>query len=51
MKVFGEVVIVNFTLTSATEGMVTDRFYNTGVFVHRDGRWQAINWNATAVKH
>lgn len=51
VKVFGDIVIVNFTLTSATEGMVTDRFYNTGVFVKRDGRWQAMNWNATVVTH
>jgi len=51
MKVFDDVVIVNFTLTSATEGIVTEGFYNTGVFVHRAGRWQAINWNATVVKH
>lgn len=50
IKPLGEAVIVNFTLTSTTEGEVTDRFYNTGVFVHRDDRWQAINWNATVAK-
>lgn len=50
IKELGEAVIVNFTLTSATDGKVTDRFYNTGVFVKRDGHWQAINWNATAAK-
>ncbi|MGM0526597.1 MAG: nuclear transport factor 2 family protein [Pseudomonadota bacterium] len=50
IKPLGEAVIVNFTLTSATDGEVTDRFYNTGVFVYRDDRWQAINWNATVAK-
>lgn len=50
IKPLTDAVIVNFTLTSATDGTVTDRFYNTGVFVKRDGRWQALNWNATAVK-
>ncbi|HAD47286.1 MAG: hypothetical protein CMF12_06510 [Idiomarina sp.] len=50
VKSLTDVVIVNFTLTSATDGTVTDRFYNTGVFVKRDGRWQALNWNATVAK-
>ncbi|RUO39893.1 nuclear transport factor 2 family protein [Aliidiomarina taiwanensis] len=47
VKVLNKVVIVNFTLTAATDGIVIGRYFNTGVFVHRDGRWQAINWNAT----
>lgn len=51
IKDLGNAVIVNFTLTSTTGGKVTDRFYNTGVFVKREGRWQAINWNATVAKH
>ena len=50
IKPLGEAVIVNFTLTSATAGEITDRFYNTGVFIKRDNRWQAINWNATIAK-
>ncbi|RUO73660.1 nuclear transport factor 2 family protein [Idiomarina seosinensis] len=50
IKPLGEAVIVNFTLTSATNDKVTARFYNTGVFVHRNDRWQAINWNATVAK-
>ena len=50
IKPVGDVVIVNFTLTSATGGKVTDRFYNSGVFIKKDGRWQAINWNATVAK-
>ncbi|RUO23933.1 nuclear transport factor 2 family protein [Aliidiomarina minuta] len=46
----GEVVILNFTLVSTpaneTQGDV-NRFLNTGVMIQRDGRWQALNWNAT----
>lgn len=42
------VAIANFTLVARNE--VTgeeERFLNSGVFVLRDMRWQAINWHAT----
>jgi len=49
VKSAGSVRIVNFVLTADTESDTpAQRFYNTGVFVYRDERWQAINWNATA---
>lgn len=47
IKKLGDVVVVNFTLIASSDDKVTDRFYNSGVFVFRDDRWQAINWNAT----
>lgn len=49
VKQFGDTVVFNFTLTAEEEGKVTQYYYNTGVLVKRDGRWQAVNWNATEV--
>ncbi|RUO76738.1 nuclear transport factor 2 family protein [Pseudidiomarina taiwanensis] len=42
--------VVNFTLVAHdSSGSETTRttFLNTGVMLFRDGRWQALNWNAT----
>jgi hypothetical protein len=49
VKQFGDTVVFNFTLTAEEEGKVTKYYYNTGVLIERDGRWQAVNWNATKV--
>lgn len=49
VKQFGDTVVFNFTLTAEEEGKVTKYYYNTGVLIERDGRWQAVNWNATEV--
>lgn len=44
------VAIANFVLVASNPaGEVQNRYYNTGVFVFRDMRWQAINWNATVI--
>ena len=44
------VAIANFVLVASNPGgEVQNRYYNTGIFVFRDMRWQAINWNATAI--
>ncbi|MFU8784426.1 nuclear transport factor 2 family protein [Aliidiomarina sp.] len=44
------VAIANFVLVASNPaGEVQNRYYNTGVFVFRDMRWQAINWNATLI--
>ncbi|KFZ30603.1 hypothetical protein IDSA_08710 [Pseudidiomarina salinarum] len=51
LKPLGEAVIVNFTLGAEADHKPESpgrRFLNTGVLIKRDGRWQAINWNATA---
>jgi hypothetical protein len=42
--------VVNFTLVSNTDNNADysrETFLNSGVFIQRDGRWQAVNWNAT----
>ena len=47
---YGETAVVNFTLVSNTDnhaGYSRETFLNSGVFIQRDGRWQAVNWNAT----
>jgi hypothetical protein len=49
VKQFSDTVVFNFTLTAEEEGKVTKYYYNTGVLVERDGRWQAVNWNATEI--
>lgn len=50
MNPVGDAVILSFTLvaTPANDAQsATARFLNTGVMVERDGRWQALSWNAT----
>ena len=49
VKQFGDTVVFNFTLTAEEEGKITKYFYNTGILIQRDDRWQAVNWNATKV--
>jgi len=47
---YGETIVVAFRLEGSTElhGQVEHlHFRNTGVFLHRNGRWQAVAWQAT----
>jgi ketosteroid isomerase-like protein len=49
---YGNMAIVNFRLVMhATEDgkPVTRSFRNTGTFLKRNGRWQAIAWQATPI--
>ncbi|RUO20911.1 nuclear transport factor 2 family protein [Aliidiomarina iranensis] len=49
-KAFGDLVVINFVLVSETEsnaGYGREEFYNSGVMLWQDNRWQAINWHAT----
>jgi len=43
---YGDTAVVAFTLvgTSDTE---TLRFLNSGTFIRKNGKWQAVNWQAT----
>lgn len=43
---YGDTAVVAFVLVgkSATE---TKRYLNSGTFVKRNGKWQAVNWQAT----
>ena len=50
---YGETVIVAFRLEGRTEqsdGKVEQAHYrNTGTFLRRNGRWQAVAWQATKI--
>jgi ketosteroid isomerase-like protein len=53
VREYGETVIVAFRLEGRTElpnGKVELAHYrNTGTFVRRNGRWQAVAWQATKI--
>ena len=47
---YGDAAVVAFRLVgTTTRGKQTEvaRFLNTGTFVRRGGRWQAVSWQAT----
>ena len=49
---FGDAAVVAFRLVGTTTApgfTERDEFLNTGTFVRRDGRWQAVAWQATRV--
>jgi uncharacterized protein YciI len=49
---YGDTAIVAFRLvgtTGAGASATADTYLNTGTFVKRDGRWQAVAWQATRV--
>jgi len=49
---YGEMAVVNFRLIMhGTENgkAVTNYFRNTGTFLKRNGKWQAVAWQATKV--
>ncbi len=50
---YGDTVVVAFRLVGRTEdrdGKVeASNYRNTGTFLRRDGRWQAIAWQATKI--
>lgn len=43
---YGDTAVVAFTLVG-TSPQETLRFLNSGTFVKRNGKWQAVNWQAT----
>ena len=49
---YGEAAIVAFRLVATTEEAGTKEeasYFNTGTFVKRAGKWQAVGWQATAI--
>lgn len=47
---YGDTAIVAFRLVATVERGVkteTSKFYNTGTFLKRNGKWQAVAWQAT----
>ncbi|HUG52778.1 MAG TPA: nuclear transport factor 2 family protein [Vicinamibacteria bacterium] len=52
VRQYGDTAVVTFRLVATTngeKGLETARYLNSGTFVRRDGRWQAVNWQATKV--
>jgi uncharacterized protein YciI len=45
---YGDAAVVAFRLV-ATTATTVERYLNTGTFVKRGGRWQAVAWQATRV--
>ena len=43
---YGDTAVVAFVLVGRS-GVDTKRYLNSGTFVKRDGKWQAVNWQAT----
>lgn len=43
---YGDTAVVAFTLVSSSP-QETLRFLNSGTFIKRNGKWQAVNWQAT----
>jgi ketosteroid isomerase-like protein len=49
---YGDTAIVAFRLVATTEKVgakKVTRYLNTGTFLKRNGKWQAVSWQATAV--
>lgn len=49
---YGETAIVAFRLVAKTDDKgktVISNYFNTGTFLKRDGKWQAVAWQATAI--
>jgi putative CocE/NonD family hydrolase len=46
IRQYGEAAVVAFRLVGTT-GKEVAQYLNTGTFVRRDGRWQAVAWQAT----
>jgi hypothetical protein len=49
---YGNAAVVAFRLVGTTQkGGATSvsRFFNTGTFIKRNGKWQAVAWQATAI--
>jgi uncharacterized protein YciI len=52
VRQYGDTAVVAFRLvatTGAGAAAAVERFLNTGTFVKRSGRWQAVAWQATRV--
>jgi ketosteroid isomerase-like protein len=49
---YGETAIVAFRLVASTDkagAKKVTKYLNTGTFLKRNGKWQAVSWQATAV--
>ena len=50
VRQYGDTAVVTFRLVATTKGEAEPgKYYNTGTFVKRDGRWQVVAWQATKI--
>lgn len=50
VQVFGTTAIVTFRLVGTPDdGSAPQEYFNSGTFLKRQGRWQAVNWQATMI--
>ncbi|MBU3022533.1 nuclear transport factor 2 family protein [Aestuariibacter sp. A3R04] len=50
IRLLQQVAVLNFTLVAVSpENQVISKYLNSGVFIWRDNRWQAVNWQATTM--
>lgn len=52
IRQYGDAAVVAFRLVATTPSpgrAEVKEFHNTGTFVKRDGRWQVVAWQATAI--
>lgn len=43
---YGDIAVLAFVLVATTDNSV-QRYLNSGTLLKRNGRWQAVNWQAT----
>jgi hypothetical protein len=48
VRQYGDAAALNFKLVRHA-GATTEEYRNSGFFVHRNGKWQAVSWQATKV--
>jgi hypothetical protein len=49
VRPYGDIAALTFRLVAHLPDGKTQYYRNSGTFVHRDGRWQAVTWQATKV--
>lgn len=50
IQIYGDTAVVAFRLVAApTDSSEQQEYLNTGTFVRRDDRWQAVAWQATII--
>ena len=47
VRAYGSTAALNFRLVAKNPDGTTSYYRNSGTFLHRNGRWQAVTWQAT----
>ena len=50
VQLFGSTAVITFQLVGTpSDGSAVKNYFNTGTFLKRDGKWQAVAWQATVI--